>query len=316
MKGIASMRVAFSIFAIFSPLFSVFGQDAQEMRWGVGGSPNKTTCVIIFSPSNLIQKDLVVYAAFIQEKQYEQGFRLVAIGVNDQGDVCSELGALFRHTTFINDRHLSLAGLFKASACCGAVYIYDKNGEVKFESSTLVSKEDLRMLVEKYLFGSIVYRAVTRGHEFSIGDLRSLRALDLITGTDANIVSTDNEYSLITFFLDICSNCSSGRRMSTLNDIQTLATTNTKSALKIVSLFPSYYQMRDIADRGFFFKELHPGNYPYELIPIDIRYYMSKGEFGGFPVSYLVDKKGTIIRYFFADADEEDVRKATLELLK
>lgn len=122
------------ILAVFFPMLFMFGQNTQEYAHGFEGGLNRATCVIIFSPSNLIQKDLVVYAAFIQEKHYKQGFRLVAIGVNDVEDVCSELAALFRHTTFVNDRHMGLAGLFSASACCGAVYIYDQNGEIKFRS--------------------------------------------------------------------------------------------------------------------------------------------------------------------------------------
>jgi hypothetical protein len=316
MMGSVDLRRFLFIFVILSPMLSVFGQISQEYASGLVVGPNKATCVIVFSPSNLIQKDFVVYAAFIQEKQFEQGFRLVAIGVNDTGDVCSELATLFRHTTFINDRHLSLSGLFQANSCCGAIYIYDQNGELKFKSRSLVSKEDLRTLVEKYLFGRIIYQVVTRAPEFFIGDPRSLRALDLVTGVEADIISTDNEYFLITFFLDICANCLSGRRLSTLNDIQKNAATRPNSALRIVCLFPSYYQMRDIADRGFFFKELNPGNYPYELIPIDDRYYLPKGEFGGFPVTYLVDNKGTILRHFYSDADEDDIRKTTQELIK
>jgi hypothetical protein len=264
-----------------------------------------------------MHRDLIIYASSVQEKLYDQGFRLIAIGSGESSGDSSYLASLFELTTFINDRHSALSQFFRARACCGAVYFYDEDARIVFSSETLISKEDLRTLVEKYLLGKITYRTDLQEGNLIIDDFHALRARSFISGEERSVLSSAPKYFFITLFTDICSSCASGRRLSLMIDLQaSLAAQGKIRDCAIVSLFPDYYQLSDLLDRGFHLETLHPASFDYRIIPIEDRYFSSNDLSDFFPISYLVDNEGRLLDRFPAREDEGNIRRRVLGTIK
>ena len=84
--------------------------------------------------------------------------------------------------------------------------------------------------------------------------------------------------------------------------------------IKIVDLFPDYYSFNEVAERGFIFDDLEQGSYSYTIIPLELRYW-PLGIETRFPVSFLIDKDGKVLRAISDGSKWEEFEHWLLELI-
>lgn len=120
------------------------------------------------------------------------------------------------------DRNQELHKKFSISECCGGVVLLDSNENILFKESILVTKEDVRQLVEKNLLGVIRYEFPILVNPFFTLHRKSpsLLLTQLHSGKNCDLLSIKNNILVITIFSSFCNACHSGQRIQTLQLIE------------------------------------------------------------------------------------------------
>lgn len=152
----------------------------------------------------------------------------------------------------ILDKEKNIHNQFKIGDCCGGTVLLDQKGEIKFRTHrVLLSKENLRQIVEKELLGNISYDFEPAEQTFfSLHQkVQEIILYDIQSNTKMNFADFKEKFLIVTFFSSVCRTCASGSRIISLASlIKGLKKEHRRDDYKILLIFMSPFNNNDIKE--------------------------------------------------------------------
>jgi len=135
---------------------SIMFFDINGNQLDLSRTKNKTVLLLFFDPSNSQHKGILVYAQVLNNKYKNLGLEIIGLASKER-KVIKQLSEYFSFPLIL-DKEKNIHNQFKIGDCCGGTVLLDQKGEIKFRTHrVLLSKENLRQIVEKELLGNISY---------------------------------------------------------------------------------------------------------------------------------------------------------------
>lgn len=179
--------------------------------------------ILFFDPMNTYHKETLAYAQVIYNKYNSKGFEIIGISNNDK-NATEELfdygGFSF---PFIYDTENKIHNKLKMNDCCGGTILINREKDITFQNSVLLSIENLRQLVEKEVLGQIAYdfqiNSLNRDRIFQ-NQIRNIPFLDVRSHSIKYVDEFESNLLVITFLSSVCPHCNSASRINTLKQLK------------------------------------------------------------------------------------------------
>ncbi len=222
--------------------------DIKGKRIEISNRENKVLALLFFKPSVTKHKALLAYAQIVYNRYKDKG--LVIFGITEKKENIGE--NLESTITFplIADSSKKIFQNFNIRDCCGGTVIINRNGKIKFNTSSLVNPETLRQLIELEVLGKIFYDfPAPKGQTLFVKDKKApnVELKEVYSKWVRNFSSFRDKNLIVTFLSSVCSVCRTGSRVKNLIKLREILRKRKKEA-KVILVFFKPFDEKDIAE--------------------------------------------------------------------
>jgi peroxiredoxin len=211
----------------------------------------KAVLILFFDPSNSYQKGVLVYAQVLHKKYKNRGLWILGIANKEKEKINTFYKKGYFTFPLIFDNN-DIHNQFNICNDCAATILLDQENNIKFKTPRiLISKENLRQIVEKEILGKISYDFKPVEHSFFILNQKAenISLEDTKSKNVMHFIDFREKYLIATFFSSVCSSCASGRRINTLVNLENdLKKKLRKEDYRILLIFMNPFDINDIKE--------------------------------------------------------------------
>ena len=224
--------------------------DINGNQIDLSKTENRAILLLFFNPSSSQHKGILVYAHVLNNKYKKMGLQIIGLASKEREKI-KQLSEYFSFPLIL-DEEKKIHNKFNIGDCCGGTVLLDQEKNIKFRTQrVLLSKENLRQIIEKELLGNIKYDFVPVEQNFFFLRQKApkINLHDIKSNNKLNLTDFREKFLIVTFFSSVCRTCSSGSRIYSLAKLKNdLKKKLRKDDYKILLVFMNPFNISDIND--------------------------------------------------------------------
>lgn len=198
-------------------------KDIRDRLFILSENRGKYILICFFDPTERSNKFILNYAQVLHENYSDKEFEILGISNKDKNltkDFVERYKLIY---PIIADEDMMIHQLYSLSGCCGGLAFINKKREIEFYSRTLMSKENIRQIVEKAILGEIKYEFHKPEEQeiFKINeDVPKLMLNDFSNNRKIKLKDICDGSLILTIFSSFCGTCKTGNRVQTLMELR------------------------------------------------------------------------------------------------